>query len=109
MAKVVKILKSGESIGANDCLVSPDGRFRLYVEKDGNVVAYCYSTERGIWRFYRFEISSPVPGSRLELGMKDLGAYGPHLRKAGAPMVKGPDGAIVWVGIDHLYEYLKAG
>jgi hypothetical protein len=104
MGKVLKGLKPGGKIGADDCIVSSDGRFRLYVEKDGNVVAYSYSATKGIWRFYRFDIPNPVPRSLLELGIIDLGgreigSKTPHL------IVRSPGGEILWAESFGVFPY----
>lgn len=44
-------LETGERLNRDECLVSPDGRFRLYVEEYG-LVAYHYHRVSGIRRYF---------------------------------------------------------
>lgn len=60
------MLRPGEALLPGECLVSSDGRFRLYFEEDGDLTAYAYTIDQGIRRFWGTGVNAG-PGSKVEM------------------------------------------
>jgi hypothetical protein len=58
-------LLPGESLRVGESLVSSDGRFRLYLEDEGYLIAYAYTPSQGIKQFWWSGVSAG-PDARLE-------------------------------------------
>jgi hypothetical protein len=74
--QIIDLLQPNETLVPGEFLMSTDKRFRLNFEQDGTLIAYAYTPDRGIKRFWR----SPSAGANASL----------RLRRANHPQFPAP-------------------
>lgn len=93
--QLIDSLLPGEALLPGESLISLDGRFHLYLEEDGQLVAFAYSPSRGIKRFWNAAV---LAGADARLELDEIQHPRQRHLKTPAIVLKNRDGQRVWAG-----------